>query len=411
MLVSRFSNQRPFEINVLCLLVAFDRSRAPRLRISTCFVGRDRLYSTMMGFDASYVNGSDFSRISLKRPAMSRMLTKHRALVEEHMELMLKCVEAQSGSLRPYVDQGMLDPIRSAIGSGGKRWRSALMLTMLEGLQRPVGKTLDSSAFAVAAAIEMVHAGSIIHDDIEDDSSMRRGQPCLHKAFGVDVALNAGSVCYFVAQREIAKVAPSLLPQFAEYMLSLHTGQGVDILWHKSPKHLTAGHVPSEEAYFGVAAGKTGSLAMMGADFAASLSGHTSDMEREQLVEFGRALGIAFQVLDDCLDLSSEEFHAGKGVAQDICEAKLSLPVIRTLTSAGSADVSRLRNILSLKTQDPVLVREAVEIIQRAGSIDYARQRGLSIIQNAWHPVSQLFSADSRLDLETFVKFVCERKT
>ncbi len=272
------------------------------------------------------------------------------------------------------------EPVWDLLDRGGKRWRPVLLLLACEALG---GRAEDYIDFAVIP--EVVHSGTLIVDDVEDDSTLRRGRPCTHRIFGVDVAVNAGNAMYFLPllalMRNGKKLGLEKLARayeiYAQEMINVSYGQAFDIWWHKGKGE------PSEKEYLQMCAYKTGCLARMAAKLGALLAGG-SEKQIEAMGSFAEALGIAFQIQDDILNLVGEEFGKRKGVGEDIHEGKRTLLVIHALGHAGKKDAGRLKKILAMHTNDKKLVREAIEIIKRSGSIDYAREKAEKMVEAAW---------------------------
>lgn len=230
------------------------------------------------------------------------------------------------------------DPIWDFLDRGGKRWRPSLFLLVVEAL----GK--DPQALQEFAILpEVIHNGTIMIDDIEDNSEFRRGKPCTHKLFGLDVAINAGNALYYLPLLTLLKNRDKLGAErlskiyevYVREMINLSFGQAMDIAWHKG---LADADSLTEAQYLQMSSYKTGTLARMAAKIAAVLC-ETSEDTIERLGRFAEALGIAFQIQDDILDLTSEEFAERKGGrGQDITEGKRSLIVIHTLGRAKPAD-------------------------------------------------------------------------
>jgi geranylgeranyl pyrophosphate synthase len=306
------------------------------------------------------------------------------------------------------LNKSLAEPLNDFLDRGGKRWRPALflLLTELLGADQEVVRE-----FAVIP--ELAHEGSIATDDIEDLGEMRRGKPCLHKIYGVDVALNAGNFLYFLPSMAFIKNKHKLDPAtlhraceaYFQEMTNIHIGQGLDIWWHKSQ----AGNV-SEEQYLQMCAYKTGTLARLAARLAAILS--KSPRETEDLLgRLAESLGVAFQIQDDILSASPGEFSQRKGVGDDITEGKRSLLVIHALGHSSPEDSRELLDILNKHTRDTELIRRALELISKTGSIDYARQFASRFVQDAWKEAEpRLPNNPAKKTLESLMKFAIERR-
>lgn len=218
----------------------------------------------------------------------------------------------------------MIETVKYIIASGGKRWRA--LLTVLFHQAFYTTDDVPSAIYQLASAVEFIHTASLIHDDIEDASELRRGKKAAHIKYGVDTALNAGSWLYFHALRVLASIQ---FPEEKKYVVTiltetaihnLHLGQALDISWHRSTDFF-----PTSEAYEKMIRLKTGTLA--GLAGALGVLSSNGDVETAQTVcNAMHEFGIAFQVLDDVKNITSGIL--GKDRGDDIVEGKKSLPVI-----------------------------------------------------------------------------------
>lgn len=309
------------------------------------------------------------------------------------------------------LNKAIVDPIWEFLDRGGKRWRPALFLLICETLGKKLPDFVD---FAIIP--EVVHNGTLMVDDIEDASEYRRGKPCTYKIYGLDIAINAGNAMYYlpllplvenkgkVSQRKIARV----YGVYAQEMINLSLGQAMDIAWHRG---LANADEISEEEYLQMCAYKTGTLARMAAKIAAVLCDANEPLV-EKLGHFAESLGIAFQMKDDVLDLTSAQFTKKKGGrGQDITEGKRSLPVIHTLRVSNTRDRKRLIQILNMHTSDQKLKDEAIATMQKYDSIEYVKRFAKRILKRSWNEVEQLLPASEASEkLKTFAEFLIERR-
>ncbi|MFB0567984.1 MAG: polyprenyl synthetase family protein [Candidatus Bathyarchaeia archaeon] len=309
------------------------------------------------------------------------------------------------------LDQAIAKPIWDFLERGGKRWRPALFLLVIEALGEDSKKFLD---FAIIP--EVIHNGTIMVDDVEDDSKFRRGKPSTHRIFGIDIAINTGNAMYFLPLLTLIKNKNKLLPRtfnkiyeiYTKEMINLSLGQATDIAWHRG---LANADLITEAQYLQMCAYKTGTLARMAAKIAAVLA-NADDNIVEKVGRFAEAVGIAFQIQDDILDLTGEEFAEKKGGrGQDITEGKRTLMIIHTLEKAEPSDKERLKEILKMHTSSQKLRDEAISIMQKYGSIDYAKQFARNLVQQSWKEVDNLLPpSNAKEKLRAFVEYLVERK-
>mgnify|MGYP001567478795 CR=1 FL=1 len=257
---------------------------------------------------------------------------------------------------------------------------------------------------------ELIHTGSLIVDDIEDNSDLRRGKPVLHKLFGVDIAVNAGNTLYllpFIAIRDSNlpdKTKAAAYEIISTQLLKCHFGQAIDIYWHsgKSEK------IPTEDEYLQMCANKSGSLACMAAKLGALL-GNGNEKQVESLGKFAETAGVVFQIQDDILNIA-ENASIGKELGDDINEGKRTLLVIHTLNAAATADKKRLIEILNMHTKDEKLLTEAIEIIKKHGSIEYAKKTATKLVEDSWREAeSVLPDSEAKKQLKELAELLIHR--
>eukprot|EP01129_Flabellula_baltica_P014157 TRINITY_DN6722_c0_g1_i1.p1 TRINITY_DN6722_c0_g1~~TRINITY_DN6722_c0_g1_i1.p1 ORF type:complete len:355 (-),score=96.89 TRINITY_DN6722_c0_g1_i1:1018-2082(-) len=303
--------------------------------------------------------------------------------------------------------KSLLDPVWDLLDRGGKRWRPIFCVLLAEVL----GGSIDTVA-PVAYLCEIVHNGSLVIDDIEDDSMMRRGKDCVHLIYGNDVAINAGCFMYFaplVVLKEMnGRVSSEALIKayelYSEEMIKIHLGQGLDIWWHRGNSD------PTIEQYLQMCAYKTGTLARLSARLATLFSGGSN----EQLVLFGKfaeTLGVAFQIQDDILNIDGEVFASKiQQMGEDIYEGKRSLMVLHCIKNASPEAAARLIDILNMHTRENDLIQEAINIIKSTKSIQYARETAEEMVRATWAEVSPLLPEnEAKQKLKVFVDYLVDR--
>jgi geranylgeranyl pyrophosphate synthase len=308
------------------------------------------------------------------------------------------------------INKAVADPIWDMLDRGGKRWRPALFLLICEACGQVPEDYLD---FAIIP--EVVHNGTLVIDDIEDSSDLRRGKPCTYKIFGVDIAVNAGNAMYYlplVPLMEKKDTVPAdklrdVYEVYVQEMINLSIGQAMDIAWHQG---LANADNISEDDYLQMCAYKTGTLARMAARLAATLA----CMEKQAITRLGRfaeCIGVAFQMQDDILDLTGKEFAAKKGgLGQDITEGKRTLLVIYTLKKANAKDKKRLVEILNMHTSDQKLRDEAIALIQSYGAVDYVKEKAAEMVEGSWNKVDRVLKAsEGKEKLKAFAEFLIQR--
>ena len=246
----------------------------------------------------------------------------------------------------------------------GKRVRPILLLMCAEAAGGDARKALPA-----AAAVELLHNFSLIHDDIQDDSPLRHGRDTVWRVWGVANAINAGDAMFtlsFAAIQRLAKTGSSVevtlraLELFTETALTLTRGQHLDMRFERQTK-------VSVGQYLEMISGKTAALLGL----CAQLGALVASCDDEQAAHFGRFgvdLGIAFQIHDDILGIWGDEAKTGKSAASDILSRKKSLPVLYGLEQS-----PRLAEIYAQPADAPIDVAEVVGLLNSVGAQEYAR--------------------------------------
>ncbi|CAK74352.1 unnamed protein product (macronuclear) [Paramecium tetraurelia] len=304
------------------------------------------------------------------------------------------------------LSQSISDPIYDLIDRGGKRWRPAFCFLIADLFKRA-----HEELYEVAALVELIHNATLVVDDIEDDSSVRRNDKCVHIKYGLDVAVNAANYLYFAPLHYFLNSANysndqkmKMLEVSLSNMKIVHFGQAWDIFWHKQVCDI----IPTEEQYLKMASYKTGALARMAAQLSCIVL-EKDEKIGKALAEFAVQIGIAFQIQDDILNLNGgDKYKQTKGyLGEDIHEGKFSLIVIHSLKQ----QKGRLLEILKSRTQDQETINEAISIIKQTGSLEYAHKRSLEIIEDAWKEIENLeFQCpEAKSRLKDFAKYLIER--
>lgn len=308
------------------------------------------------------------------------------------------------------INKAIADPIWDILDRGGKRWRPALFLLICEALGKKREEVID---FAIIP--EVVHNGTLMIDDVEDSSDLRRESPCTYKIFGVDIAINAGNAMYYLPllpliknQDNISlKTLTSVYQIYVQEMINLSLGQAMDIAWHRN---MISPHDLTKEDYLQMCAYKTGTLARMAAKIAAVLSGADEELV-DKLGIFAESIGVAFQMQDDILDLTGKRFAEKKGAfGMDISEGKRTLLVIHALNVASVKEKNRLLEILNMHTSNQEYRDEAIRIIEKNGSFDYVKKTARNMVRDSWSLVDQYLSpSNSKTKLKEFAQFLVKR--
>ena len=345
-----------------------------------------------------------------KAPLIDKAIEKYMPREFSEDSVLFKVNPPLYSSNLEALNKGIAEPTWEILDRGGKRWRPALFLLICEALGK---KSEDCLDFAIIP--EVVHNGTLIVDDIEDSSELRRGKPCTYKIYGVDVAVNAGNAMYYLPLLPLmekkaqfpAEILRDIYEVYVQEMINLSLGQAMDITWHRG---IANANDLNEEDYLQMCAYKTGTLARMAAKISAVLAGANKELV-EKLGSFAESIGIAFQMQDDVLDLTGKEFAKKKGgVGQDITEGKRTLMVIRTLKNANSSDRKRLIQILNMHTSDQALRDEAIALMQKYRAIEHVKRTAARIVEESWKEVDKLLpTSEAKEKLKAFAEFLIKR--
>lgn len=346
-----------------------------------------------------------------KASVINKTLEKYVPREFDKTAIVFELSQPEYGYSLEALNKAIAEPIWEFLDRGGKRWRPSLFLLVIEALGKNPKDFLD---FAIIP--ELIHNGSLIIDDMEDDSKIRREKPCMHILYGLDIAINAGNAIYYLPLLTLIKnkdkFPASKLKRIYEIyvleMINLSFGQAMDITWHRG---LADADRIEEKQYLQMCAYKTGTLARMSAKIAAVLA-DANDELTENLGKFAEAIGVAFQIQDDILDLVGEEFAKKKGgFGKDITEGKRTLIVIHTLQKAAQKDRRRLLEILRMHTVDTKLVEEAMGIMGKYNSIEYAKEFSKNMVKESWKNVEKsLPSSRAKEKLKAFANYLIERR-
>lgn len=277
----------------------------------------------------------------------------------------------------------VLEPYNYLLSNPGKDIRSTLIHAFNVWLKLPQ-ETLE----IVLKAVEMLHTASLLIDDVEDSSDLRRGLQAAHLKFGPASTINAANYIYFSAMSLIRSTGnPDVVRIFEEEILNLHRGQGLELFWRDRCRLQEDFDCPTESDYIAMVNDKTGGLLRMAIRLMQALSpttllSHDSDWTGTlangsqgsspgtDYVPLANMVGILFQIRDDYMNLASLQYCKEKGFCEDLTEGKYSYPVIHGILSSDALS-SRLKEILQQKTSDVGTKIEACQILEKLGSLEY----------------------------------------
>jgi geranylgeranyl pyrophosphate synthase/predicted secreted hydrolase len=303
-------------------------------------------------------------------------------------------------------------PVREITDRGGKSWRSYASLACCD----VVGG--DSRDFVQWLAMpEFLHVGSLIVDDVEDRSTIRRGKPAAHVIYGDAIAINAGTACYFLGQGLLKSSAVSnsaklvLYDLYFEALRAGHAGQAFDLdgLNGIMPHVVNTGDgLLAEKRVLAVHRLKTaapaGALARMGA-----VAGGGSEAQIEGVGQFFESVGLAFQIIDDVLNLKGFKGDL-KQRGEDISHGKVTLPVAKAMNVLPVTDRRWLWDTVSSRPKDPAVVGDVIGRLDACGALAACEAQARDLVETAWARLDPLVEDSMpKLMLRAFGWYVLER--
>lgn len=366
-------------------------------------------------------------------------------LVEQNVAKSAAAVPAEPAACNSVIadlNTYLYQPLRGFSATGGKRVRPALVLLATQAVHGNI-----EAALPVACAIEDFQSAALIHDDIADKSELRRGEPCLYRRLGTGLAINVGDaalvhtigrICHGNAYDETTRL------RLIDALISMqeHTleGQALDLGWTQENRW----DITPDEYLF-MATSKTAYYSAAYPLLCGAIVGGGTAEQRSALEAFGLKAGLAFQLQDDLLNLVGNAKTQGKDFRSDITEGKRTLLVVKAIevllanaegnaesntkdsstkgiagsnaksstsdAAAAKASYKKLISLLSSKTNDPILLDEAVELIVSTGAVDDVRAYAQTLIAEAKGYLEEApFDAEARDTLLSMADFFVNRE-
>jgi octaprenyl-diphosphate synthase len=283
------------------------------------------------------------------------------------------------------------------ISGGGKRLRP--LLVVLVG--RACGHTGPGHVEA-AAFIEFIHTATLLHDDVVDGSSMRRGRDTANEVFGNQASVLVGDFVYSRAFQMMASLdSQRVIEIMADATNVIAEGEVLQLMNAHDPE-------TTEQRYLDVIYRKTARLFEAGAEVAAVLSSGNRDMQRS-LSRYGRHLGTAYQLVDDVLDFRSNPAERGKNLGDDLAEGKPTLPLIHTLRRAGEPDRELIRQ--AIRSGGLAQLEPIIDAIESSGGLEYAARLARRESEAALDALEILPDSAYKRGLQAVAHFAVEHTT
>ncbi|CAN5802647.1 hypothetical protein BH11MYX2_BH11MYX2_08240 [soil metagenome] len=308
----------------------------------------------------------------------------------------------------------LIKPIRDMVDRGGKSWRSYAALACCD----VVGG--DSRKFSQWLAMpELMHVGSLIIDDVQDRSTVRRGGDCTHITYGEPIAINSGTAAYFLTQNLLhsdelnSDQKLRIYDLYCAAMRAGHSGQAIDLggMGPHMPGVVATGQTDALERRILAChrlktAAPAGCLARMGA-----VAGGGTKEQQAAVGELFESIGLAFQIMDDVLNLRGFKGNL-KQRGEDISNGTVTLPVAVAMGKLPADKREWLWSTLQSKPRDEATVSSAVELIQTCGAIDACEAKARELVESGWAKAEPLLDPSlARVMLRAFGWYVLERQS
>lgn len=282
----------------------------------------------------------------------------------------------------------------SVARTGGKRVRPILALLSAEVGGGPVEQSIK-----VAASAEMVHLATLLHDDVIDNSPLRRGEPTMHSLWGNKVAVLGGDYLFARAFDLLVEVGDlRLLQSMAGMIAGMGEGEILQIFFAYDSS-------TSEADYYERIRRKTAWFMSTCCEMGGFL-GNLTPAQITALADYGTAVGIAFQVMDDLLDFMGDEETVGKPVGSDLLEGNVTLPVIHALRGEHGDEV---RDLIRKRQIGPEQAKRIADIVREEGSLEYAYGAATKYVQSAQKALRQLPPGEAVACLADLADYVINR--
>jgi len=321
-------------------------------------------------------------------------IKKEAAKIENQMRTDL-------AELQPEIDDLLIEILEYGLLGGGKRIRPLLVVAA----SRLCGAS-DGGVYPLACAFEYLHAATLFHDDIIDNSDTRRGNPTVNRKFGTTAAILAGDFLHAYAMSLVGRFSGKEgLAVFCEATTGMVDGEFMQL-------RNSENHNLSELDYHDVIMGKTG-LLISAACVIGGMYGGGSEKHLLALRSYGENLGCAFQIIDDLLDYQGDSAKTGKPVGNDLVEGKMTLPLILMLNMAGGADRKHMLAILADAGRRKESVEEVCRLIEKYDGFGLARKKAEEAVEVAITALQVFDSEKTAFDrelLENLAVYVLKRE-
>ena len=326
-------------------------------------------------------------------PTSETKLPDALALVSQDMAAVDLVIAQRLDSGVPLVGE----VARYIISAGGKRLRPVLLLLSCGAL----GYT-GAHRHTLAAVVEFIHTATLLHDDVVDESTLRRGRPTANESFGNPASVLVGDFLYSRAFQMMVEVGSMKVMQVLADATNIISEGEVQQLMNMHDASL------DESGYLRVIRSKTAKLFEASARLGAMLAGSAESIEHA-CAEYGQALGTAFQVIDDVLDYDGNAAEMGKNLGDDLREGKATLPLILAMQRGDGPQRKTVREAIETGSVDKLA--EIVAIVRETGALDATRTTAATEAQRAIDAISTLPDSPYRQAMVQLASQLLRRRT
>ena len=313
-----------------------------------------------------------------------------------------KCIESELESVEMVMisdlesqNPELTEMCRYVISSGGKRLRPALCILSYLGS----GGRDPSIAVNIGAAFEIIHSATLIHDDINDQGTVRRGRKTLHLEHTVSKAIIAGDFMFAVGFRLLASEAP----QIVGFVIDASAAMGAGEFVQKDFEHVST---VTEDDYIRIITGKTAKLFEAASKSGAAVANADSDI-LEALGRFAFGIGLAFQIVDDTLDVTGDPHNTGKQVGTDLLEGKPTLPTIYAMQDPVYGP--ELISLFEKEAVDQEDIIRALELIRSTDAISRCLAKAATYVEDARHALDPVPDSEYKQALLGIADYIVSR--
>mgnify|MGYP006138201313 FL=1 len=332
------------------------------------------------------------------------MVTPNKINSENQFELVKELIREDSDAVDHLIRKNLHSDVtlisqvsEYIINSGGKRVRPLITLLVAKAL-----KYSGKDHIQTAAIIEFIHTATLLHDDVVDESKRRRGQDTANIIFGNQASVLIGDFLYSRAFQMMVKLDEmKVLRVLADTTNTIATGEVMQLINIHDPDI-------DEENYTQVIYRKTACL-FEASGHAAAILANSDEKERLAMIEYGKQLGIAFQLIDDALDYSASSEILGKNLGDDLAEGKPTLPIIYAIKNSSQTE----KNIIQKAIENGDLTKLSIiqEIIKSTGAIKYTVMRAQQAADRAIKASSMLPESSYKEALISIANFAVQRQS